>query len=75
MKVFLDSSQNKISDIRHRIIPADYDPVPPAYSSSFSEFEPIYIDALREFTKQLKPTMSSTDIMPTCLCIKILDLN
>ncbi len=66
MKVFLDSSQNKISDIRHLIIP-------PAYSSSFSEFEPIYIDSLREYTKQLKPTMSSTDIMPTRLFIKILE--
>ncbi len=47
--------------------------VPPACSSSFSEFEPTSIDSLREFSKQLKPTTSSTDIIPTRLFIKILD--
>lgn len=60
--------------MRQLIVPADYDPsVPPACSSSFNEFEPISIDSLREFTKQLKPTTSSTDIIPTRLFIKILD--
>ncbi len=65
---------NKISNIRQLIIPADYDSsVPPACSSSFSEFEPISIVPLREYTKQLKPTTSLTDIIPTRLFMKNLD--